>query len=412
MLPHPHNKHTSFYTIIIFNNNLYISVSAYPSVLTDSQTYFPVGECKRLVFKKADEFIKNNLKLCQNDDFFCIVKAKVLPFINDKSISSLPFCYVQYNDLNVLSNCKLCTMERNKLKCKHNERQREFSCTMLFKDFRYCIDTLKYTFKVHSIYYWEKKGHFGNFAKFSSYLINMRNTTSDQFLKYTIKTFFLQAIGRFALNISKRNENKSFIESYQSLLFKLQNNRIQSFHILTGHNDLCATFEQKRDTYFNNFNKSIRLNCCSLFFAVISNSIRRKIHFDSLQIINSNNLRLIRIDVDAILFYRNHSMESNIEIFNIFMKSNHNNCIVYKQEENRIDLCFSTKKRSHGFKRHDNTFIYKCCGLKMKFIERSNSFFDNIFLSKFKIEDIRFKNISCFCENKLSITIKGYPFGF
>ena len=412
MPPQPRNNHPSLQTIMIFNDTHYFSVSAYPSVLTDSETYFPVGECKRLVYQKAEDFIKNNLKLCQKDEFFCIVKAKVLPFITDKSISSLPFCYVKYNDLNVLSNCKLCTMGRNKLKCKHNERQRQFTCTMLFKDFRYCIDILNYSFEVHSIYYWGKKCHFENFAKFSSYLINLRNSTSDQFLKYTIKTFFLQAIGRFALNISKKNENKSVIESYQSLLFNLKTNKIQSFHILTGNNDLCATFEQKRDTYTNNFNKSIRLNCFSLFFAVISNAIRRKIHFDSLQIINSNNLSLIRIDVDAILFSRNHSMESNIEIFNIFMKSNHDNCIAYKQEENRIDLCFSTKKRSNGFKRYDNTFIYKCCGLKMKFSERSNSFFDNLFLSKFKIEDIRFKNISCFAENKLSITIKGYPFGF
>ena len=118
----------------------------------------------------------------------------MLPFINEKSISSLPFCYVTNNDFNILSNCKSCTMERNKLKCKHNEKQRKFTCTMLFNDFRYCIDILKYSFKVHSLYYWEKKVHFEIFSKFSKYLINMRNASSDQFLKYAIKSFFCKQL--------------------------------------------------------------------------------------------------------------------------------------------------------------------------------------------------------------------------
>ena len=381
------------------------------SFLTDKNVYFPTGSAQRLVGLEATEFVNENLQMIRENQYFCVLKGIVTPNRNDPILAKLPFLAFDVDGKKNLSICKSCTVYKNKNICQHTEEKRQFSCTLLFEDLQYAIKELNYKFEVQIIYYWQTKKHLKTFSDFSYNLLQLRKVPINKYASGLVKEIFLSGMGRFALNIAKLNESAKLINSYQSLCFLLKESNVNSFHIIPGYKDKCILYRKGSNGFKENMFKSTRAMCFSVFFAILSNSTRRKVHFDAIQVLKSNHLRLIRIDVDSILIAKNICVEALLDEDKIFCRKDTNNCINYKIEETKLKFAFSLTKRNYGFMRFDNTSVLKFCGLHLNLKERIDINAENIFFSKFNTENIKFKNIEPLFFDSNCIIIESYPFG-
>ena len=135
----------------------------------------------------------------------------------------------------------------------------------------------------------------------------------------------------------------------------------------------------------NRYNYVRRRGLNALIFSAVCNSVRRKIFIDSISVIRSSELSLVRIDVDAISIIAINGEKSMGEVDRIF---NSDPILTYKLEMKNIFRICSYKKRSYSIESKDETII-KSCGLSITLKQR-----DKIDLSR-KLDEFK-KNIHNF----------------
>ena len=181
----------------------------------------------------------------------------------------------------------------------------------------------------------------------------------------------LQSLGKFAVNLDKHDKN-DMVQTFNavSLLYQIESKSTKFYDIIMdSSHTLCFT----KKSVSGNKEKIIaahRMGLNSLIFANCSNYVRRKIYQDALNVIQSQNLLLVRIDVDSISICIIDIVKSLNSVQKIF--SNVRDKLVYKVERNNLSRIVSYSKRAYTLECDTKYSLLKCCGLSLSFHERFN----------------------------------------
>ena len=185
------------------------------------------------------------------------------------------------------------------------------------------------------------------------------------------KQIALSAIGRFAFNVEKHCSTKNIvINNYHELSFKLESNKIRNIDFY--ENVIISRQYEKLSTYTNSV-LSARLNCSSLLFGQVNNTIRREL-FDIYLMTKTNpSFKVLRFDTDAVIIsYPNNLTQVNIHQ-ELFDRSQFN----YKLEFEDIQELTNLKQKSHFFVCKNKT-IMKIPGLSLNVYTRNNIYNNGI----------------------------------
>lgn len=192
----------------------------------------------------------------------------------------------------IYSNCAKC---ENSIKCVHTEKERGFFTEGYVSDFLY-MKNLGYSIKVTHLIYFDSK-HNDELHYLAKELMSYRTDICPLTRKIS-KQAALIGLGRFALNIGKHGINElSQIHDNQQLCLKIENNKIDSLDFLNKF-ALCQV--KKKIINCENAIQSSRMNCCSLLFGTVSNSVRREM-YNIYRFVNNYrpSIELLRIDTDS-----------------------------------------------------------------------------------------------------------------
>ena len=279
---------------------------------------------------------------------FCIPnKNEVLQFFPYYSVKH----GIQYTSCAVC--CEKC---ENTTNCNHSDDSRGYFVETYLKDaLYYKKNKLGYLRIVQIIYF--DSNHNEDLSYLANLLIRYRKSKTG-LEKLFAKQIALSAIGRFAFNVEKHCSTKNIlINNYHELAFKLENNKIKNIDFYD--NVIIAREYEKLSTYKNSV-ISARLNCSSLLFGQVNNTIRREL-FDIYLMTKTNpSFKVLRFDTDAVIIsYPNNLTQVNIHQ-ELFDRSQFN----YKLEFEDIQELTNLKQKSHFFVCQNKTII-KIPGLSL-----------------------------------------------
>ena len=327
--------------------------SAFITCLTHIQFLLPTTiqpKCM-LVNRDADIFFKG---LDENDLNFGFVKLFCIPNKNEV-LQFFPY-YSSKHGIQYTNCAVCCDKGENTNNCKHSEKERGYFVETYLKDALYYKKHMLGELRIVQIIYFESK-HNEELGYLASLLIRYRKTKNG-LEKLFAKQIALSAIGRFAFNVEKHCSTKNIvINNYHELSFKLESNKIKNIDFY--ENVIIARQYDKLSTYKNSV-LSARLNCSSLLFGQVNNTIRREL-FDIYLMTKSNpSFNVLRFDTDALIIsYPNNLTEVNIQQ-EIFDRSK----FKYKLEFEDIQELTNLKQKSHFFVCKNKTII-KIPGLSL-----------------------------------------------
>ena len=295
---------------------------SYMSALYNS-TSLPVGERHILVGDDAHNFVVHALEKGQS--CFSVVKV-ILSHSKDTYDSMIPFlsyCAKKSNKFSTmysspkqtsnafLTFCKKCSDESQKYIenrhakvpriCKHKEKQRTFISTLLWEDLIFAMGTCGYKLNtVFEVHYWPKSTGINLLKDCAKMFIDMRRMFKQKGLRFEgqiLKAIALSGWGRFAINPKHKTiNNNAILNSNFDLQSKISQKKIHSFEILKSCKNqksfALAQNKYTRSDFDSGYLK--RQGCFALLFASTSNCVRREIFKQTISIIFSSNLDLVR----------------------------------------------------------------------------------------------------------------------
>ena len=128
--------------------------------------------------------------------------------------------------------------------------------------------------------------------------------------------------------------------------------------------------EEEKISNYENAIQSSRMNCCSLLFGTVSNSVRREM-YQVYRFINNYrpSIELLRIDTDSVMIKFDHTKDFNF--FNYYEKESK---FIYKKEMDNIKLLVNYGRKSYYYE-NDIQNVLTVTGLRL-------STFDRHFLNK------------------------------
>ena len=219
-----------------------------------------------LVNRDADIFFKG---LDENDLNFGFVKLFCIPNKNEV-LQFFPYYSVKHG-IQYTSCAVCCEKCENTTNCKHSDDSRGYFVETYLKDaLYYKKNKLGYLRIVQIIYF--DSNHNEDLSYLANLLIRYRKSKTG-LEKLFAKQIALSAIGRFAFNVEKHCSTKNIvINNYHELSFKLESNKIRNIDFY--ENVIISRQYEKLSTYTNSVLSS-RLNCSSLLFGQVNNTIRR-----------------------------------------------------------------------------------------------------------------------------------------
>ena len=373
-------------------NSAYIS-----TLLPPGPICLPSGGIQRLCGHDADKWFK--CVTDSNSTFFAALKIRILerptglklPFFAFKNASKT-------QPYTCLTFCSKCILKGCVDFCKHRV-DKSFIVQCLLDDAIYAVK-IGYKIQVLQVHYW-KGIYVPRLQEFAQLLLNAKNDNNPM-AKYLSKLISVQSFGRFALNIEKQYYRVKLVPNCLSLLHLIETKAIGHADFYTSLDGVvhCLATGKSSDSWaLRKLAAKLKVN--PLIFAAMSNAVRTKLHNDALLIMSSNFTKLIRLDVDCILFLLT-DLNHYSRVKSIFNDAGSH--FSYKLESDNINAVATFSKRSYGLKYSSNLFTIRVCGLSISFNDRfCNDYIFNIIFERFlnKLKETT--------DNKLRILFKSPP---
>ena len=352
------NLKSSFISDTISKATKFDINSAYLSVLTQPEFKLPQSNIPDIILVNDDaNTYFHNLDI--DDTNFGFIKG----FIIKNDNYELPFIPYRSTKFGIIyTNCAKCEQTK---KCVHSQTEKGFFNEGYISDFLY-MKNLGYIIKVTHLIYFDSK-HNDDLHYLAEELMSYR-THRCMLTRKISKQAALVALGRFALNIGKHGINElTQIHNNQQLCLTIENNEIENLDFLDNY-VLCHV--KKKISNYENAIQSSRMNCCSLLFGTVSNSVRREM-YQVYRFINNYrpSIELLRIDTDSVMIKFDHTKD-----FNFFKYYEKESNFIYKKEMDNIKLLVNYGRKSYYYE-NDIQNVLTVTGLRL-------STFDRHFLNK------------------------------